>query len=43
MLIQKEALGKISSYAEQLKDDPGLSGESLDMLENICEESNKRI
>lgn len=43
ILIQKEALGKISSYAEQLKEYPGLSEESMNLLNSICKESNRRV
>jgi DNA-binding response OmpR family regulator len=43
LLIQKEALGRIAAYAEQLKENQGENGPFKDLLEKIYSEANKRI
>jgi hypothetical protein len=43
LLIQKEALGKIAAYAEQLKEGGGENSLQQNLLEKIIFEANKRI
>jgi len=43
LLIQKEALGNIAAYAEQLKGTVGENSSQQNLLEKICNEASKRI
>lgn len=43
LLTQKEALGKISAYAEQLRDTISASDPGRDLVEKICQESCNRL
>jgi DNA-binding NtrC family response regulator len=43
LLVQKEALGKISGYAEQLRDTLSVSDPGRELVEQICQESCNRF